>query len=277
MRRKSCQIPALCRGCIVKLIVQFWAFMKKIIKAFFRFLKNKKYDASLTIIGVGPGDPSLLTLAAVDAIKKAKVIAYPISSEDKISYSAKIVDKYIKHKKKMPIIFPMARKEFNADEIWNYASEKIAKYIKNQNSVVLLCLGDISLFASSTNIYKIIKNNYPEIIIKTIPGISSVSAAAALSNFNLAKKGEKLLILECPDSKSNLANLISQSRDKRQVMVLMKVGKRWEWVKDFLKNEDILDKCLLALNLGLNDQIIENASKYKYDKVPYFSLLLIRL
>ena len=57
--------------------------------------------ASLTVVGVGPGDSSLLTIAAVEAIKKAKLIVFPISSDDRKSASAEIVKKYIKFKKKI--------------------------------------------------------------------------------------------------------------------------------------------------------------------------------
>ena len=137
-----------------------------------QFSSFKSDSASLTIVGVGPGDPSLLTIAAVDAIKKAKVIVFPISDDNKKSFAAEIVKKYTKFKKNIPIIFPMARKDSDPDEIWSNAVEKIVKFIKNGESVVLLCLGDTSIFASSSNILRIIKHNYPEIITKTIPGIS---------------------------------------------------------------------------------------------------------
>ena len=72
--------------------------------------------ASLTVVGVGPGDSSLLTIDAVGAIKKAKLIVFPISSDDRRISSAEIVKKYIKFKKKIPIIFPMARQEFDQDQ-----------------------------------------------------------------------------------------------------------------------------------------------------------------
>ena len=64
------------------------------------FRKHKSDSASFTIVGVGPGDPSLLTIAAVDAIKKAKVIVFPISDDNKKSFAAAIVKKYTKFKKK---------------------------------------------------------------------------------------------------------------------------------------------------------------------------------
>ena len=232
--------------------------------------------ASLTIVGVGPGDPNLLTISAVKAIRKADVILYPISSDDKKSFSAEIVKKYIRFKKKIPIIFPMARKEFDPDQIWFNAVEIIVKFIKNDKSVVLLCLGDTSLFESSSNILRIINKSYPEINTKIIPGISSLSAAAAFANFDLVKKGETLTIQECPYSETELIATITQSRMRETVLALMKVGNRWNLVKNILIKEDLIDKTLIALKVGMPDQFIQYASKYKLEDMPYFSLILIR-
>ena len=247
--------------------------IKKTLK---KFLDFKNDFPSLTVVGVGPGDSSLLTIGAVKAIKKAKVIVFPISSDYKKSSAAEIVKEYIKFKKKIPIIFPMARQGFDPDEIWSKAVDIIVNSIKNQDSVALLCLGDTSLFASSSNILRIINNKYPEIITKTIPGISSISAAAALSNFNLAIKGETLIIKECPSNKEELVDLISTNREKKSVLVLMKVGKRWEWVKNLLKKEDIFSRSVIALNVGMPDQIVQEVSRFDLNKLPYFSLILMR-
>ena len=248
-----------------------------LIKRFLRSLTGYESDlARFTVVGVGPGDPSLLTIAAVDAIKKAKVIVFPVSDDNKKSFAAEIVKKYTKFKKNIPVIFPMARKDFDPDEIWSNAVEKIVKFIQNGESVVLLCLGDTSLFASSSNILRLIKNNHAEIITKTIPGISSISAAAALNDFDLVKKGETLIIKECPSLNSELTLLFRESNRNKRVLAIMKVGERWTIVRDILKKEDIINKSLIALNVGMPDQIIQNASEYKKDFMPYFSLILIR-
>ena len=246
-------------------------------KNFLRVFTEHKSDlSSLTIVGVGPGDPSLLTIAAVDSIKKARVIVFPVSDDNKKSFAAEIVKKYTKFKKNIPIIFPMARKDFDPDEIWSNAVEKIVKFIKNGESVVLLCLGDTSIFASSSNILRLIKNNHSEIITKTIPGISSISAAAALNDFDLVKKGETLIIKECPSAESELTTLIRESKEKKTVLAIMKVGKRWNLVRKILKKEDIINSSLIALSVGMPDQIIQFASQYKKEFMPYFSLILIR-
>ena len=69
--------------------------LRMLIKKIFKAFKSYKSDsASLTIVGVGPGDPSLLTIAALEAIKKAKVIVFPVSDDNKKSFAAEIVKKY---------------------------------------------------------------------------------------------------------------------------------------------------------------------------------------
>lgn len=250
--------------------------MKIIFKLLKQIINFNREIRALTVVSVGPGDSSLLTMAALKAIKKSNVVFYPIASEDKKSVSAEIVKKYIKYKKQIPIVFPMSRKGFNPNEIWLEAAEKISSYIKNKKSVVLLCLGDASLFASSSYILKRIKVLYPEIPINILPGITSFSLAAALSNFDLVNKGEILKVFECPNNSSQLRDLIKRKGEDKIVFVILKVGKRWNWVKDVLSSESLLDNALLAVNVGMNNQFIGNALEHKFAKLPYFSLLLIR-
>ena len=248
--------------------------MEKIFLLIKKLFFLKKEKGSLTIIAVGPGDPSLLTIEATRALKKSKVIFYPISGKYKDSYSAEIVSKFIKKKKQIPLIFPMGREEYDSDYIWYSGAKKIVDYINKNLPVALLCLGDTSIYASSFYLKKEIKKNYPQIKITTLPGISSLSLAAALGDFQLIKKGEKLNIMECPDDKSQFLNLITQKN--RTVLAIMKVGKRWEWVKYSLEEKKILRKAILAVNLGMENQYIGDASEYLSKELPYFSLLLIR-
>ena len=245
----------------------------------FIFIKKlfdlKKEKGSLTIIAVGPGDPTLLTIEATRALKKSKVIFYPISGEDNDSYSAEIVKKFIKRKRQIPLIFPMGRNGYDSDFIWRSGAKKITDYINRNIPVALICLGDRSIYASSYYLKKEIKKNYPQIKITTLPGISSLSLAAALGDFQLIKKGENLNILECPDDKNQFLNLINKK--SKTVLAIMKVGKRWEWVKNALEEEKILRKAILAVNLGMENQYIGDASEYFSKELPYFSIILLRI
>ena len=85
-----------------------------------------------------------------------------------------------------------------------------------------------------------------------------------------------MIVKECPSSKSELTALIIQIKLNKTVLALMKVGKRWSLVKEILEKEKIIDKALIALNVGMPDQIIQHAPKYNVETMPYFSLILIR-
>ena len=85
-----------------------------------------------------------------------------------------------------------------------------------------------------------------------------------------------MIIRECPSSESELKSLIIQSKEKKIVLAVLKIGKRWHFVKETLKKEGIIKKCLIALNVGMSNQVIKHASNYNSDEMPYFSLLLIR-
>tara|TARA_Y100001978_G_scaffold10319_1_gene8458 strand:- start:321 stop:1070 length:750 start_codon:yes stop_codon:yes gene_type:complete len=249
--------------------------MRKLFIFIKRLFFFKKEKGSLTIIAVGPGDPSLLTIQAIKALKKSEVIFYPISREDKDSYSAEIVNKFITKKKQIPLIFPMGREEYDSEFIWKCGAKKIVDYINRNLSVALLCLGDTSIYASSFYLKNEIKKNYPQIKITTLPGISSLSLAAALGDFQLIRKGENLMILECPEDKNQFLHLINEH--SKTVFAIMKVGRRWKWVKYALEEKNIMRKAILAVNLGLENQYIGDASEYFTKELPYFSLLLLRI
>ena len=91
------------------MIYKIFAFLKKI-------LLRKDKIASLSIVGVGPGDASLLTLTALELIKKANVIAYPVSDLNKNSFSLGIISKYIRFKKKYLLYFQWQMKDMNPEK-----------------------------------------------------------------------------------------------------------------------------------------------------------------
>ncbi len=246
--------------------------IKDVIKKLFPF---KKCYPSLNIVGVGPGDPSCITIAAINALKKSKVIFYPISGADKTSFAAEIVRKYIKNKKQIPIVFPMSIKGIDPDQIWKDEADKIIKYLNNNYSVALICLGDTSIYASSSHILSQIKKTNLHIKINTIPGISSISLAAALCDFQLISHGEKLEVFECPSDLSSLSDLIKNGN--KRVLAIMKVGKRWPGVKKILQKSNIYEEALLAVNIGMKNQFVGNASDYSLKVLPYFSIILLRL
>ena len=133
----------------------------------------------LTITGVGPGDPSLLTLAAVDAIKDSTVVSYPVSIRGGESLAEKIASKWIsKDKKKLPLHFPMVDDQRTLKNAWRVAGNELMKMVEKGEKVVFLAQGDISLFSTGSYLSKELEKHHPECVVKLIPGVTSFSAAA---------------------------------------------------------------------------------------------------
>ena len=231
----------------------------------------------LTITGVGPGDPSLLTLAAVDAIQKSTVVSYPVATLGGESLAEKIASKWItKDKKKLPLHFPMVNDQNTLKSAWRFAGNELMKMVEKGERVVFLAQGDISLFSTGSYLSKELEKYHPECVVQLIPGVTSFAAAAAKSKLPLAFQEEQLLVLPVPDSYEELKVMLSDAALKKRVVVLLKLGKKWEWVKPLLEELDLIKQSIFAERIGFSDQQILRASELSTSTRPYFSLLLIR-
>tara|TARA_Y100001968_G_scaffold128449_1_gene117306 strand:- start:67 stop:798 length:732 start_codon:yes stop_codon:yes gene_type:complete len=233
---------------------------------------------NLTIAGVGPGDPNLITMAAVDAIRESTVVSYPVATIGGESLAEKIASRWItKDKKKIPLHFPMVDDQNTLKSAWRLAGSELARMINKGERVVFLSQGDISLFSTGSYLSKVLEKYHPDCIVKLIPGITSFSAAAAKSKLPLAFQEEQLLIVPVPDSCNELKVILSNAALMKRVVVLLKLGKKWEWVKPLLEELDLIESSIFAERVGFSDQQILKASELpSISKRPYFSLLLIR-
>tara|TARA_Y100001968_G_scaffold278559_1_gene273967 strand:- start:42 stop:791 length:750 start_codon:yes stop_codon:yes gene_type:complete len=234
-------------------------------------------DASLTLVGVGPGDPSLLTLAAVEAIKAATVVSFPISSPGEQSIAAKIAANWItEDKRQLPLIFPMVSKIAKRKEAWRNAGEQLASAMSNGEKIVFLSQGDVSLFSTSSYVLLELQLHYPDFQLKLIPGVNSFAAAAANAHWPLCLQQEQLLIMPTPDKPEILENVLNEASQLGRVVVLLKVGKRWNWVRILLKKMDLLENSLFAEKVGFTDEIVLPSNQVALTDAKYFSLLVIR-
>ena len=232
---------------------------------------------SLIIIGVGPGDPSLLTLAAVDAIKDSTVVSYPVATRESESLAEKIASRWItKDKKRLPLLFPMVLDQNVLNRSWRMAGDALMKMAEKGERVVFISQGDISLFSTGAYLAMELKKNHPNCLINLIPGVTSLSAAAAKSQFPLALQEEQLLVMPVPDAPFKLKPILVEALTMQRVVVLLKLGNKWEWVKPLLQELNLLEASIFAERVGLPDEQVVKASDLPLCSRPYFSLLMIR-
>ncbi len=149
-------------------------------------------------IGVGPGDPELITIKAVKALKAVDVICVPKSHAKKPSMALSMVKQILAERKKpaeiLELVFPMTKDELNNRKLWVENAAIVAAKAK-KSAVAFITLGDPMLYSTFLYLYECVKETYPEIELEIIPGITSVTAAAASSKLPLAEKEEVVTII----------------------------------------------------------------------------------
>lgn len=236
----------------------------------------------LTLVGVGPGDPELLTVAAVRAIAAASVVAYPVAEPGGEGMAARIAAPWIGPRQRhRPLLFPMVAEAAPRRAAWHEAADALAAEVAGGAAVVLLCEGDASLYASCSYVLLALAGRHPACPVRVVPGIPAVAAAAAAASslgmpWPLALQQDGLLIRPTPETPEDLDALLDQAAASGTVLALLKLGRRWRWVQPLLAERGLLSGSLFARRVGWSDQLVVAAEQVPAEAQPYFSLLLIR-
>ncbi|MBC1262340.1 precorrin-2 C(20)-methyltransferase [Synechococcus sp. BSF8S] len=245
---------------------------------------NSASGPGLVLVGVGPGDPDLLTVAAVRAIQEAEVVAYPVARLEAEGMAATIAAPWLRpHQRRLPLVFPMVVESAPRRLAWRQAAEALAREVAAGRRVVLLCEGDVSLFASASYVLLALQEHHPGCPLRLIPGITAAAAAAAAGAWPLALQRQALQVLPTPDDPAELEALLETAlacpEGQRPVLALLKLGARWSWVRPLLERRGLLEGALFARRVGWPEQRVAPATEVPPDgegTSTYFSLLLIR-
>ncbi len=236
----------------------------------------------VTLVGVGPGDPNLLTLAALRAIAAADVVAYPVAQEGGEGMAAHIAGPWLgPEQRRLPLVFPMVEEGEPRRQAWHHAARALADEVARGQRAVLLCEGDASLFASASYVLLALADRHPTCPLRVVPGISAVGAAAAAAAghglpWPLALQRERLLISPTPETVPELVGLLEQAAATATVLAFLKLGRRWSWVRPCLEERNLLEQALFASRVGWPDERLVPAATVPAEGQPYFSLLLLR-
>ena len=218
-------------------------------------------------IGVGPGDPELLTLKAARLIRACPVLAAP-GGRDSVAY--RIASQAIAEAAKKPCLslhFPMAKDRALLEKSHLAAAEQVAEQLGNDRDVALLTLGDPSIYSTSLYIQKYIHAMGYE--FQMVAGVPSFCAAAAALGKSLTEAGQPLRIL--PASYPCTAPEL----DAPGVKVLMKSGRQFAKVKQLLAEKHLLSCTSMVQNCGMPDEAIFPSLSEAGDAAGYFSLLIV--
>ena len=183
-------------------------------------------------IGIGPGDPELLTLKAVRQIRECAVIAVPGKSpRDSVAYRIAVqAVPAIENKKLVAVDMPMTKNRAALDAFFQAGADMLEEYLRAGEDVAFLTLGDVTIYSTYLYLYpRIQERGYATAMINGIP---SFCAAAARLNEGLAEGAEEIHII--PATYQTERSLAFPG-----TKVLMKAGRQMEKVKELLKGADL--------------------------------------
>ncbi|MBL1404809.1 MAG: precorrin-2 C(20)-methyltransferase [Hyphomicrobiales bacterium] len=219
-------------------------------------------------IGVGPGDPELISLKAHRILTSAKVVAYP-APDDGPSFARSIVAEYLSPKQtEIEIIVPMRVARFPAQDVYDKAADDIAEYLKSGEDVVVLCEGDPFFYGSFMYLFERLSDKFP---VEIVPGISSLMASAAALQRPLAARNDVLTIIPGPlNEEAMLAQL-----EMCDAAAIIKVGRHFDRIRDTISKAGLLNNAGYLERVTLPNQQVIALGDVDAGKAPYFSIILI--
>ncbi|MBM7623607.1 precorrin-2 C(20)-methyltransferase [Sporohalobacter salinus] len=225
-------------------------------------------------VGVGPGDPELMTLKAKRILDKVDIICAPKSKAGKDSIALSIVDEVVSTEGKIKeLIFPMTHNQDRLDKFWNEAVDGIQAELKEGQEVAFITLGDPLLYSTYIYVLKRLKNRSSAVKIKTVPGVNSFSACAAAMNQPLAEKNETLSIIPAAYDYDNLDEIL----DTFDNTVLMKVARNFDEVVAKLEKLEMKENSFYVSKCGRDEELLtKDLDSLLGDELDYLSLIIAK-
>ncbi len=220
-------------------------------------------------VGVGPGDPELLTVKALRTIERCPVIAAPETRGEKtlaLDIARQAVN--LEGKTILPLQFLMTRDKQALDQSHRQQAQKIIAYLEQGVDVAMLNLGDVSIYSTFSYILEIVKEEGFQAQI--VPGVPSFCAVGALLQQSLTEMSLPLHII--PAGHPGLAQSLALPGGK----VLMKTGKALPEVRRALRKQGLYERASLVQNCGLPDQKICRSLDEAEDGAGYFTTIVVR-
>jgi len=219
-------------------------------------------------IGVGPGDPELLTLKAYKTLKEVDMIVAPSSREGKRSLALLTVERIIKERENELIVvepvFPMTKDQAKLDFYWEKAREEVLEKGKGCETIAFITLGDPSLYSTFYRFLEIFKDVVDE--VEVIPGVTSFSACSSIAKVPIAEGTEIVSIV--PEANVKSVEVIGKS----DTVVFLK-PKKIEQIKKQVGN----GSAILGIKIGFEDQelVLGNLAEIEVPN-DYLATLIVK-
>jgi precorrin-2/cobalt-factor-2 C20-methyltransferase len=222
---------------------------------------------TLYLVGVGPGDPELLTLRAVRVLGSVHVVAYP-STGDEAAFARDIASAYLAPEAILvPVTIPMTIERGPAQAAYNAAALVILDHLSAGRDVAWLCEGDPLFYGSAMYVLGRLSQ---QVRVDVIPGVSSLTASAAAIGRPLSARNEILKVLPAPLPDETLrAELLTT-----EAAAIIKVGRHFDRVRALLEETGHARGAIIVEYATTIRQRITPLNEFRHGDRPYFSTIL---
>ena len=218
-------------------------------------------------LGIGPGDPELLTLKAHRILTSSPVIAYPTMESGKVLARALVADFIKADQIELPMPLPFSV-ERSSQPYYDIAAEKIAVHLEEGRDVAVLCLGDPMLYGTFMYIFNRLS---PRFKVEVVPGISSVMASAAMLGVPLTYRDDVFSIIPATLE----GEVIREHLKMADASAIIKLGRHFPKVRSILEDLGLLDRAVYIERATWENQRIVPIREVELSEITYWSLILI--
>ncbi|MEX3009928.1 precorrin-2 C(20)-methyltransferase [Hoeflea sp. TYP-13] len=218
-------------------------------------------------LGVGPGDPELMTLKAHRLLQSCPVVAYP-APDTGPSFARSIAAQYPgEGKVEYPIVVPMRVERFPAQSVYDAASQDIARFLEQGLDVAVLCEGDPFFYGSFMYLYERLAGQFP---CEIVPGVSSMMAGAAALKRPLAARNDVLTVIPGPLADQEIARKLEGA----DAVAIIKIGRHFARIKALLERHGLVENSGYLERISLEEERILPLADAD-GSAPYFSMILV--
>lgn len=231
--------------------------------------------ATVFAVGVGPGDPELLTRKAERVLRQAEVILAPVSNPSEASVALETVREFLDEARQEIIIhqFPMTPDKKRLLAAWQEAAELIAGHVAAGKDVAFITIGDPLLYSTFIYLLRIFRASYPQIAIEIVPGISSINTAAAVAAVSLAEADERIAIIPATAGMEKVIDALAHF----DTVVLLKVKPLFGDILGVLKQMGRERSMVFVERVGgARQMVLTDLNEMAAHTPDYLSLMIIR-